>query len=34
VSSTGSAFGLYVDLQRPWSEIRLIGEAADKADHI
>jgi len=25
------AFGLCVDLQRPWSEIRLIGEAADSA---
>ena len=31
MSATGLAFGLCVDLQRPWSEIRLIGEAADSA---
>jgi F420-dependent oxidoreductase-like protein len=31
VSATGLAFGLCVDLQRPWSEIRLIAEAADSA---
>ena len=31
MSATGLAFGLCVDLQRPWSEIRLIAEAADSA---
>ena len=31
MSATGLAIGLCVDLQRPWSEIRLIGEVADSA---